>query len=61
MRKPIQETVGHWVWYVRMWKEANPDKEVDYKALMAQYVRGETYDSDQQKPSSANHQAREIS
>jgi hypothetical protein len=36
-------TEGGWVWYVTKWKEINPGVEVDYHALMAQYVKGVPY------------------
>lgn len=43
--KETPETVGGWIWYIRMWKEAHPGRDVDHKALMQLYVRGVSYDA----------------
>lgn len=35
-----KDTVGGWTWYVRMYKEVHQVEDVDYKALLQQYIKG---------------------
>jgi len=39
-----KDTVGCWTWYVRMYKEVHKVEEVDYKALLQQYIKGVSHE-----------------
>lgn len=34
------QTVGGWDWWIQQIKAAHPEKELDYQALMKQYIKG---------------------
>lgn len=36
----VTQTVGGWDWWIAQIKGAHPEKELDYKALMQQYIKG---------------------
>lgn len=39
-----KEHVGGWTWYVRMYKEVHKVEDVDYKALLQQYIKGVSHE-----------------
>ena len=39
-----KDAVGCWTWYVRMYKEVHKVEEVDYKALLQQYIKGVSHE-----------------